>query len=172
MTDIATWLADGLSAIAVVVACGAARWTRTQAVEARRQREIAAQQHHLDMDPSPEFERFEVTPVVKSMEFRTSVIVTVRQDCLAHVRLVSPEEQAGKEAPPHAAGLNDLILLQQGVRTMLWITSKRAPRVGWLVRLVLWPPGTARSVPSWRCGCGQPEQPPKPHWQRSTLVIF
>lgn len=178
MTDIATWLADGISASALVVACGAAVWARAQAVEARRQREIAAQQHHLDRDPNPEFGEFSMTPQW-SKGATLNVVVTVRQDCLVIPSLMSPIDQARvedlqEESPVREDGLYRPAkpkLLLQGIPTQLAVVQNLPPDKnlhGYRVRLKFWPPGTTSpAVPSWRCGCGQPEHPPKPHWERS-----
>lgn len=182
MTDIATWLADGISASALLVACGAAMWARTQAVEARRQRELAAQQHHLDRDPSPEFGQFSLAPQGLTLTLATlSVVVTVRQDCLVLPSLLSQVDAAGianyqREPPVRKDGLyrpSIPRLLLQGVPTPLVVAgnlARDAKLHGYQVRLKFWPPGTTSVVPSWSCGCGQPEHPPKAHWERSAPV--
>src|SRR5260370_10215314 len=196
MTDIATWLADGISASALVVACGAAMWARAQAVETRRQRELAAQQHHLDRDPNPEFGQFSMTPQWSEgatnvraaatlsvvVGATLNVVVTVRQDCLVLPSLMSPIDQARvedlqEESPVREDRLyrpHKPKLLLQGIPTPLVVVQNLPPDKnldGYRVRLKFWPPGTTSpAVPSWRCGCGQPEHPPKPHWERSAPV--
>lgn len=195
MTDVATWLADGISALALAVACGAAIWARAQAVEARRQREIAAQRHHLDRDPSPEFGQFSMTPSTSPplpAHFASHstprgdlhVVVTVKQDCVAVPWLMSPMAQGiwehfQREPPSPLMGLNiphrspQPRLLLQGIPTELLVVGDLPLDVnldGLRLRLGLWPPGTSSGALSWRCGCGRPEHPPKPHWERSIPV--
>lgn len=177
MTDIATWLADGFSAAALAVACGAAMWTRAQAVESRRQREIAAQRHHLDRDPSPEFGQFSMHVNASNLSnFDLRVLVTVKQDCLVSTRLSSPTERkllsVGLPGIDWTNWSRVPMLLRQGIPTPVQVADNLADDnlSDWLVQLGFWPPGKSQPVPTWTCGCDRPETPPTPHWLQSTQI--